>query len=323
MNQAREIKTKEIIDAESLKHLFEEGLSEYECIDESCKIKLTPCSFKPTNKNRPYFKSLKGSSHSKTCKFSEYLRMLEKAKNRALTEFELEDMPFPSKFEKVKKRVDENIIYESTENDAELENTGRIRTKASGEFIETLNKSKIVASISPIVDFYLKCPYNRDVELEIENKRMMYMYWFKRIEKPISKANYKGKCIYFGKLHTDKTKIIDTKDTLEITLFECESWEKGNKNGSSKQINPFKIVIDKNVISKNKLSRIRNEINYTIEEKIEAFKNREEHKKKHAYVFFLGDAPSNDKPYSFKTIDGTLVARYTQIYPTGSKRTSI
>jgi hypothetical protein len=44
MNQARDIETLEIVEAESLVNNFKGGLSEYECIDESCKIKLFPCS---------------------------------------------------------------------------------------------------------------------------------------------------------------------------------------------------------------------------------------------------------------------------------------
>ena len=209
MNQARDKKTGEIIDAESLKYLFEDGLSEYECIDEKCRIKLLPCSFKPSNKIRPYFKLLGLENHKQTCKFSEYLKLLEKANYRLLTEFELKDMPFPTKFKKTKSNEGKDTTFKT--NNVENEELGHrgVRSKASDEFVKILKKSNVVASISPIVDFYIKCPYNRHMELEIEDVKKMYMYWFKRIEKPLVTGNYKGQCIFFGRLHTNKEKIIE------------------------------------------------------------------------------------------------------------------
>ncbi|MDE5422756.1 hypothetical protein L3073_11105 [Ancylomarina sp. DW003] len=312
MKQARDKSNGEIIDAESLKHIYEDGLSEYECIDEACRIKLLPCSYKPINKVRPYFKSLDGKNHKDLCKFSEYLKLLEKAKNRALTESEMEDMPFPTKFKKVKQKSGEDTIFKSSIVGEEKVGQGGIRKKTSGDFVEIFNKSKVVASISPIVDFYIKCPFNRNVELEIEKTFKMYMYWFKRIEKPLSTGNYKGKRIFFGRLHTSNRKIIETEETLEIALYECEAWEKGGKNKSAVQINPFIVNIDKSLISKNKVTRIKNEIQYAVGDKINAFKD----KKKHAYLFFWGEVPTKDEPYKFKVLEGALVARYTQILPT-------
>ncbi|WP_299104345.1 hypothetical protein [uncultured Tenacibaculum sp.] len=316
MNQARDKVTGEIIDAESLKHLYEDGLSEYECIDEKCKIKLLPCSYKPTNKNRPYFKTYKGDNHKKTCQFSLYLKLLEKARKRALTNYELEDMPFPTKFQRLKQIDTTNITSKTDDLGQEQSRKSAVRRKASGEFVEVLNKSKVVASISPIVDFYLKCPYNRNTELEIENESMLYRYWFKRIEKPISKGNYKGKRIFFGRLHAGENKITETEDFMDITLYECEGWKSGSRQKLPKQqINPFIVRINKTIISKNKLSRIKNEIGYVIEEKKNAFKNDEANKKK-AFIFFLGEAPKAEDPYVFNVLEGALVSRYTQILPT-------
>lgn len=317
MNQARNKISGDVIDAESLKHLYEDGLPDYECIDEKCKIILVPCSFKPINKNRPYFKSLKGENHAKQCKFSEYLKLLEKARNRMLTAYELEDMPFPTKFKKLKQEKAENTTFKST-NIEQVQN-GQVGTRkqASGEFVEILNKSKVVASISPIVDFYIKCPYNRGValEIEIENEIKMYKYWFKRIQKPIATGNYKGKRIFFGRLHAGENKITESEKTIEITLFESESWEKGAYNKPAKQMNPFIVSINKTLISKNKVSRIKNEINYVIEDKKTDFKAGQINKKKDAFIFFLGEAPTKNTPYKFNVLDGSLVSRYTQIYP--------
>ncbi|PCH74349.1 MAG: hypothetical protein COB98_10140 [Flavobacteriaceae bacterium] len=323
MNEARDVKTGELIEAESLKYIYEEGLSEYECIDDSCKIKLIPSSYKPSNKNRPYFKSTKGVGHSDTCMFSEYLRMLEKGRKRELTAVELEDMPFPTKFEKAKKNEGGTITNTSDLGDDEQLSVSSTRRMASGEFVETINKSKVVASISSIVDFYIKCPFNRDVELEIEGKKQEYKYWFKRIEKPLSIGKYNGKKLFFGRLHMSEKNMVETSEKLEITLYECENWERKTRIRPSKQVNPFVVVIDKAAISKNKLSRIKSELNYAIEDKKIAFKNKDVDKKRHAFVFFYGEAPVKGTPYKFKLIDGALVARYAQIYPTEGKKTAM
>ncbi len=325
MNQARDVKTGQIIEAETLKYIYEEGLSKYQCTDDTCKIGLTPCSYKPFNKNRPYFKSVRGASHSKTCTFSEYLKLLEKGKKRKLAEVELEDMPFPTKLRKVIKKEGDNIQYKLESSTNQEDKSGKVRSKSSGEFEETRNRSKVVNSLSSIVDFYIKCPFNRDVELEIENKKQEYMYWFKRISKPKRLGNYKGKKIFFGRLHTDKSKIEDIDTKINITMYECEGWEevettRKTQRKRKSQVNPFVITIDKSKLSKRKVSRIINEIDYAIEEKILAFKDKTEEEKKDAYVFFYGEAPKRKEPYTFSVNDGVLVARYCRIMQTQLKQ---
>lgn len=322
MNQARDIKTGEVLEAETLKYIYEDNLSEYECTDDSCKVKLIPCSYKPHNKNRPYFKSVRGGNHSNTCTFSAYLKLLERGRKRALTEIELEDMPFPTKLGKLKKSKGKNTIYKSDVSSNVESKTGGRRKKASGEFVEMVNRSKVVNSLSSIVDFYIKCPFNRNVELEIENIKREYMYWFRRISKSKSEGKYKGTRIFFGRLHTDKNKIEETDHELKITMYECEGWEevkttRRNQRKSKKQVNPFVISVDKTQLSKHKISRILNEIDYTIEDKKAAFKKEEEEdKKRQAFVFFYGEAPKPDNPYTFRVNDGILVARYCKILPT-------
>jgi hypothetical protein len=46
MNQARDRRTNESIEAEELKLIPQIDISDYECIDENCKIQLIPCSCK-------------------------------------------------------------------------------------------------------------------------------------------------------------------------------------------------------------------------------------------------------------------------------------
>jgi hypothetical protein len=318
MNQARDRKTNEIIEAEELKSIPQIDISEYECIDENCKIQLIPCSYKPSNKNRPYFKSPKNINHSDKCRFSEYLKLLEQGHKRKLELTEFENMPYPSRLISPKKiktegkttKQDDNIVIEET--------TGKKR-KSTNEFEESANSTRAVTTISQIVDFYLTCPFNRDFELDLLGTKKEYMYWFKRIQKPKQTAKYKGQCIYFGQLHTNRGYVKKTESEIIIKLFECEEWV--NNVGTSfnlqkrEQKNPFFVKIDIEGLGSHKISRILNELKYAIQDQKDAHSNNKDGKKK-AYLFFLGDAPSKEEPYTFNVIEGNICARFTEIKPT-------
>ena len=318
MNQARDRKTNEIIEAEELKLIHLTDISDYECIDENCKIQLIPCSYKPSNKNRPYFKSPKNINHSDNCRFSEFLKLLEQGHKRKLELTEFENMPYPSRLISPKKikteekttKQDDNIIIEET--------TGKKR-KSTNEFEESANSNRAVTTISQIVDFYLSCPFNRDFELDLLGNKKMYMYWFRRIQKPIKIANYNGVSIYFGQLHTNTGYFRQSENEILIKLYECEEWIENSSNSLAlnkrEQRNPFYVKICIKDLTHHKRSRILNELKYAIQEQREAHQNNKQGRKK-AFLFFLGEAPNVENPYVFNVFDTHICARYTEIKPT-------
>lgn len=318
MNQARDRKTSEIIEAEELKLIPQIDISDYECIDENCKIQLIPCSYKPSNKNRPYFKSPKNINHSDNCRFSEYLKLLEQGQKRKLELIEFENMPYPSRLISPKKKQTEERTTKLDNNIDNEETTGKKR-KSTNEFEESANSNRAVTTISQIVDFYLTCPFNRDFELDLLGTKKEYMYWFKRIQKPLNIAKYNGKSIFFGQLHTNMTYVKKSENEILIKLFECEEWVKNSSNSlmfnKSEQMNPFYAKINIDGLSTNKSSRILNELKYAIQDQKEAHNNNRVGKKK-AFVFFLGEAPNNENPFTFNVIDGNVCARFTEIKPT-------
>ncbi len=317
MNQARDRKTSEIIEAEELKLIPQSDISEYECIDEQCKISLIPCSFKPSNKNRPYFKSPKNINHSDKCRFSEYLKLLEQGHKRKLELTEFENMPYPSRLISPQKVKTEEKTTKQDDNTVIEETTGKKR-KSTNEFEESASSNRAVTTISQIVDFYLSCPFNRDFELDLLGTKKAYMYWFKRIQKPKEIAKYKGQCMFFGQLHTNMGYVKKTENEIVIKLFECEEWVKnvGNSINSQKseQKNPFYVKINTEELSAHKVSRVLNELKYAIQDQKDAHNNNKQGKKK-AFLFFLGDAPDAENPFTFNVIGGNLSARFTEISP--------
>jgi len=308
MNQARDKSTESVVDAEELKNISSEELSEYECIDENCKIELIPCSYKRTNKIRPYFKSFKNVDHTDKCQFSRFLKILDQAKKRRLEASEFENLPYPSKLIKPVKKIEETTLKQN-ENDVDLEEITGTKRKSTNLFEESANANRSVTTISQIVDFYLNCPYNRDVELNILDKNESYKYWFRRIK---DDKSYDGTRIYFGKLHANFGYVDNKNGSIKIKLFECQTWQESTGAGllynKKEQKNPYMVNVNLENLSSHKSSRLMSEIEYAINEKKANFNN----KKKNAYVFFLG-TPTANKEFSFDVIDGYLVTRFTEI----------
>ena len=52
---------------------------------------------KKHNKQRPHFRTLRNNDHSKTCKYSEFARILELGGQRKITFEEFENLPVPTR----------------------------------------------------------------------------------------------------------------------------------------------------------------------------------------------------------------------------------
>jgi len=306
MNIARNTSTREIIEAETLRVYPNVSAVMFECADESCKIKLTPCSYQSHNVKRPYFKVFnKDIEHVENCKFNKYKKILDKANANKISESELKMLFLPIELIKPKEQEEYSLVKVQSNSTNEPNTTKNNNSTNSSK--KTNSNSKVTA-ISRIVDFYLNFPYNRDVELNLLGNIKQYKFWFKKIKK---NTTFTGTKIYFGQLHTG-IEIEENESNLIIQLYVSEGWETVEKDGKIKniQVNPFLININKVNLSSNKISRIKNELTYVIEEQ-----KRNTDKAKKAFVFFLGQ-PSSVSKYSFDVVDGYLVSRHTKILPT-------
>jgi hypothetical protein len=318
MNLAKVRNTNEIIEAEELRFILKSEMPEFQCPDENCGAILVAASYLDHNKQRPHFKTSKGSEHSQKCKFSTYAKLLEVGGKRKITFEEFENMPVPTKLIKPKQKT-ENELFKSASGIDLDENLTSTRKGKSGDFEKGGNSFKSVTTISQITDFYLSCPFNRDIKLNILGTEKEYMYWFKRIQKPNSVAKYQGTQIFFGQLHTNMGYIRKSENEILIKLFECEEWVDNTSSSLTQnkktQKNPFFARINTENLTERKKTKILNELKYATQEQKEAHKNGKSSKKK-AYLFFIGEAPNIENPYTFNVLEGYLCARFAEIKKT-------
>ena len=316
MRIARLKDTKEPIEAEELKFLDEQNMPEFICADENCAVPLVPASYKNHNKQRPHFRILRNNDHSKTCKYSEFARILELGGKRKITFEEFENSPVPTKLFSPKENG-KNEVLKTKNGDSQEENPDAIKRKgSSGEFDESGNNFKNVTTISQIIDFYLNCPFNRDIELTLFDKTKPYMYWFRRLQNTLRNTEPQELNIYFGQLHQDNSFNIDNTEMIRLKMYDCEKWEETKDSflpsEPKVQVNPFYVWIDPKNLSLHKLSRLKNEIEFARNEQTIAFKEGNQEKRK-PFIFFIGKKIDINNPFEYEVRDNHLVARYTAV----------
>lgn len=312
MYKAKNKKTNEIIEADELKVINNVSDINFVCVDDKCAIPLIACSFQETNKKRPYFKKHSNQEHTDSCSYSEYLKLLEVGKTRRLTDLEFEKLDYPSKLVFSLPKVKDTLTLTS-----ELlpdSNSTAKKTISNGEFAEVANANRRVTSISQIVDFYLSCPFNRDVELDLLGVKMSYKFHFKRIYGE-NKGDFIDNKMFYGKIYLNSIDSeINDGHFLYLKLFECENWEK-NKSLTiinKKQINPYFLKINKDEVSKYKINRILKEKETVSNLSKNDYRNNKKDGRE-AWVFFIGKRPNLKNQYQFEVVNGFITFRYTTI----------
>lgn len=308
MNIARDKTTGEEIEAEELKSLNYVDSENYECIDNHCKIQLFPCSYKKHNKTRPYFKTSKTAEHTQLCSFSQYTILLKKARGGDISKNGLIPYPYPSRLVVASKstfKADSDLLDNSLNSDRHQHRS----VQRSSEATNHITGNRTVTAVGQIIDFYLNCPFNRDVSLDLLGTQTKYQYAFKRIYGK-NEGQYKGRKIYYGIMHL-YVKPIETQNAIQIQLLECEEWIVSADEIKS-QKNPYKVLIQLENLSPHKKARILNERTFVQEDQIRA----ENTNNKFAFIFFLGDSPDLENPYTFKVCEDYVVCRYDEILKT-------
>lgn len=318
MFQARRKDNNEIILADDLKVIDNVSDLEFVCIDPNCAIDLIACSFGEHNKKRPFFKKHKNSEHNASCAYGKYLLLLEHGKKRALTTEELEDMDYPSQLVMPAKKAQE--IDTTTKEDLPKEDTESTRKASTGEYTEVASTLKKVTAIDQIVDFYLSCPYNRGIDLNLLGNSAPYRYQFRRIWGE-NIGNYKNGKIFYGIINLGLNPVINRDGKTRIRLHECAGWETDSTSryNDKSQVNPYWVEIDNDQLSKHKLSRIIKTRESVANESKGTWLKSKKNDGKDAFIFFLGEAPSENEPYVFKANGGFVTFRYTEILPTKDK----
>ncbi|WP_409416336.1 hypothetical protein [Flavobacterium sp. PS2] len=295
MNRARIISTNEIVMAETLLKLYPNYKElEFICIDEKCSVPMAPSCIKKRELRKPHFKKYRNKEHIETCEYATLNELYQKGKGGKLNKTQINKIGYPSVFNLNENdgEAEEKKTSQARNNDDEgVTGRGGI-TKVyefDGENLKFDRKNR-VQSIDRIVDWYLGFPYNRDVEIEINGKKIPYRFFFKRIESHTEPSSLQNDRIFYGRIMlSEKNKNIFDKysDNVFFTLL-------GFKNKSDNIIYNYSIKIDKKAISKHVLSRLKNKYNTLFNEAIIDFKNDINDINIGLYVFVYGSIDENN-----------------------------
>lgn len=310
MNQAKYKETGEPLDAEDLKIISDPKSIEFICAGDNCGVPVFPCSYRPENKPRPYFK-VGGIEHTSECTYSSFLDYLKIGYKGKLSTSDLVKMEFPSKLKLYTKPKTDDKTQNRVEN-SEEQDSSRSKRIFSDEFGDEKKSNKVVTTINKIVDFYLSCPYNRDVELDLLGTKKEYYKLFINVT-TAKNVNSKELRIYYARF--DFRKGGKSLIKLDANNYMIKLFEGIKKDDISDDYEPFHVLIKKDQISKAKFDRIKYEKSQVIQEYLIKY-NPKKSTLEGAYIFFVAYPPTNGTPTIFDALHGMVVSRYTKILAT-------
>lgn len=295
MNRARIVSTHEIVMADTLLKFYPNYKEvEFVCIDEKCSVRMAPSCIKKSDHRKPHFKKYRNKEHIETCEYATLNDLYIKGKGGKLNKTEIKKIGYPSVFNlnEDDSKAEEKKISQANNNDDEgITGRGGI-TKVyefDGENLKFDRKNR-VQSIDRIVNWYLGFPYNRDVEIEINGKKIPYRFFFKRIDNHTEPASLQNDRIFYGRImlsDTNKNVFEKYPTSVFFTLL-------GFKDKSNNLIHNYSIKIDKESISKRVLSKLKNKYNTLFEEAFTDFKNELNDPNVGLYVFVYGSIDENN-----------------------------
>lgn len=295
MNKARIENTDIIVKAEDLIKFYP-NYNElvFVCLDEKCSVRMSPTCIKKTERKKPHFKKYRNKEHIETCGYATLNELLQKGKNQKINKIEIKKIGYPSVFDLNEENVEEKIKSEAKLASQNEGVTGRGDGVAKAYEFDNENikfdRNNRVQSIDRIVDWYLGFPYNRDVEIEINSKKIQYRYFFKQIKDNTEPASLQNERIFYGKIMLSNTnsEIFDKyPDNVFFKLL-------GFKNKVGDKTFNYSVKIDKKNLSKTILSRLKNKYNVLFETAFTAFKNRSNEPNFGLYIFVFGTIDEND-----------------------------
>lgn len=291
MNKARLVKTNEIVYAGNLLRDYPNYRElDFVCIDEQCSVPMAPSCIIKSERKKPHFKKFRNQEHSTTCEYAIIDELIQKGKGQKLNNTELKKIGYPSVFD-VKDDIDES---EKMPSQARPENddpgvTGRGGLTKVYEF-DTENikfdRSNKVQSIDRIVDWYLGFPNNRDVELEIHGTKIPYRYFFKRIGDNTDPATLKNERIFYGIIrlsNTNRNIFNKYAGNVFINLLGYKDIDE-----QTRKPNNYSVRIDKKIISKQMIARLKNKFESLFEQADSELRNGINEPNIHLFVFVYG-----------------------------------
>jgi len=319
MYKARLVNNNEIVSADTLFELYPNYKElEFVCIDEKCSVRMAPACINKKYHRKPHFKKYRNREHIETCKYVTFDKLHQTGQNQKLNNIQINKIGYPSVFnlnDDNDKVEEKKYFQERLDNEDEgITGNGGI-TKVYEFDSENIkfDRSNKVQSIDRIVDWYLGFPYNRDVEIEINGKKIEYRFFFKGIKDYTQSTELHNERIFYGKimLSSKNRNVFDKySENVYITLLGFQ-----NKDKISGQINNYSVKIDKKAISTNLLSRLKNKYNILFEKALTEYNNKTIEQNVGLYVFVYGTI-DNENDTMLNVKKNHITFRYDEVRKT-------
>lgn len=269
----------------------------YEC--RGCDALVTPCSYRPENKVRPYFSAKDG--HNPGCNVDGEVELVKRARKQRISTREGSPGSFPNE-----------LVLRDTREVVDSNGTPAAPTSAGGRQIGSKGSSETqrarhyaVETIRSICRTFVKHPYNRDLPLKVPKiaggtyERVFCSLKGGRI------LRHPELRLFYGPIHWNGSSVDD--DPLEIQLGYGE-WIKGECT------RPYRVRMSCKDWSDAKRKSVSLELRTAEAEFWEAYELGNKEKK--GWLFFIGKQDEGD-PTLFHVDDHRLVCCLVaeMIYP--------
>lgn len=294
MDKARIKDTDEIVMADTILDLYPNyNELEFVCIDEICSVRMSPTCIKKTERKKPHFKKYRNREHVETCEYATLSKLYQKGGNQKLNKIEISKIGYPSIF-----------ILNDDEEDFKKITKARLDSKDEGvtgrgnaiskvyEFDDEnvkFDRKNRVQSIDRIVNWYLGFPHNRDVEIEINSIKIAYRYFFKQIKYFTDPTKLQNERIFYGKLILSKTNKNVFDKYTDCVYFNLLAYKDVSKKKSN-----YSVKIDKKLISKHSLSRLKNKYDKLFDKAFTELEEGTNEPNFGLYVFVYGTIDENN-----------------------------
>lgn len=287
MDSARDINTGKIIEAEQLWLLSPINANDYLC--RGCDATVTPCSYKPQNKKRPYFSAKQG--HKIDCDVDGEIELVRRARKERIV---IQD-GFPTTFPKKLVLNDKRLVVAAISSIDPL-HINEQQTAQHNNVVNVKNNEhcRTASTIRPICRAFINFPFNRDLPLTIPgvlSNTYQYVFWSLKKNQIIFYSQSK---VFYAPISWKA--LVTDGDYLDIQLNAGEWGEKCFSRSYKVRVN-WK---DWGTAKRNSVAR---ELEIARLEAIEANKRRDRQK---GWLFFMGKQDSND-PAIFHVEDHRLI----------------
>ena len=294
MDKARIKDTDEIVMADTIFDLYPNyNELEFVCIDKICSVRMSPTCIKKTERKKPHFKKYRNREHVETCEYATLSKLYQKGGNQKLNKIEISKIGYPSIFILNDDEEDFKKITKARLDSKDEGVTGRGNTiskvyEFDDENVKFDRKNR-VQSIDRIVNWYLGFPHNRDVEIEINSIKIAYRYFFKQIKYFTDPIKLQNERIFYGKLILSKTNKNVFDKYTDCVYFNLLAYKDESKKKSN-----YSVKIDKKLISKHSLSRLKNKYDKLFDKAFTELEEGTNEPNFGLYVFVYGTIDENN-----------------------------